>query len=231
MSSQNQSRADERVTYVEFSLSSPTHPFVAVSALDGGEALLKEFIPREEGSYAEFFSVSGVEPETVLARALDHPSVEASLVERFDDEALFEFVVDGGCPAVFLGEAGALPRTVEGSDGTGTVGAEVPPSEETTTVIERFLDAYPDAELRLKREQSYETPIFGQGYLQAALEDALTDRQRDVLEATHDAGYYDWPREVTAEELAERFGICPATFHQHLRAAEQKLIALALRPN
>ncbi len=231
MSSQTQSRADERVTYVEFSLSSPDHPFVAVSALDGGEALLKEFIPRGEGSYAEFFSVSGVEPETVLARALEHPSVEASLVERFDDEALLEFVVDGGCPAVFLGEAGALPRTVEGRDGTGTVGAEVPPSEDATAVIDRFLDAYPDAELTLKREQSYETPIFGREYLQAALEDTLTDRQREVLETSHDAGYYDWPRAVTAEELADRFDICPATFHQHLRAAEQKLIALALRRN
>jgi len=232
MASQNPlGRTDGRVTYVEFSVSSSEHPFVAVSEADGGEAVLKEFIPRGAGSYAEFFSISGVEPEAVLAHALDHRSVEGRLVERFEDEALFEFVVDDGCPAVFLGEAGALPCTVESRDGSGTIGAEVPPSEDVSTVVDDFLDAYPDAELTVKREQSHGTPIFGQRYLQAALEEELTERQRDVLEAAHDAGYYDWPREITAEDLAERFDICPATLHQHLRAAEQKLMTLALRRN
>ncbi|WP_144797134.1 helix-turn-helix domain-containing protein [Halorubrum depositum] len=231
MASQNSPLSDERVTYVEFSLSSSDHPFVAVSETDGAEALLREFIPRGAGSYAEFFSVGGAEPETVLAHADDHPSVEARLVERFEDEVLFEFVVDDGCPAVFLGESGALPCTVESRGGTGTVGAEVPPSEDVTTVIDGFLDAYPDAELTVKRTQPHGTPIFGQGCLRAALEADMTDRQRDVLEAAHDSGYYDWPRAVTAEELAERFDICPATFHQHLRAAEQKLVALSLRRN
>ncbi|QKY17448.1 bacterio-opsin activator domain-containing protein [Halorubrum sp. CBA1229] len=229
MTSQDSPRADERVTYVEFALSSSEYPFVAVSEADGAAALLREFIPRGAGSYAEFFSVSGVDPESVLAQALDHPSVEARLVERFTDEALFEFVVDDGCPAVFLGESGALPCTVESRGGSGTVGAEVPPSEDVSTVVNDFTDAYPDAELRVKREQSYGTPIFGQECLRAALETDMTDRQREILGAAHDAGYYDWPREVTAEELAERFGICPATFHQHLRAAEQKLVALSLR--
>jgi DNA-binding transcriptional ArsR family regulator len=229
MASQNRPRTDERVTYVEFSLSSPTHPFVAVSALEGGEMQLREFIPRGGGSYAEFFSISGVEPEAVLSLARDHPSADPSLVERFEDGGLFEFVVDDHCPAVFLGEAGALPRTVEARDGSGTIGAEVPPSEDTGAVVDRFLDAYSDAELTRKRERPYRTPIFGQGCLRAALDDDLTDRQRDIIETAHDAGYYDWPREVTAEELADRFDISPPTFHQHLRAAEQKLIAMTLR--
>ncbi|MDZ5809922.1 bacterio-opsin activator domain-containing protein [Halorubrum sp. AD140] len=229
MSSKNAARTADRVTYVEFSLSSPAHPFVAVSALDGGAAQLETFVPRGAGSYAEYFSITGVEPEVVLARAHDHPSADARVVDRFEDGGLFEFVVDGGCPAVFLGEAGAFPCTVEGRDGSGTIGAEVPPSEDVATVIDDFLEAYPDADLTRKREQSYGTPTFGPRYLQAALEHDLTDRQREVLETAHDVGYYDWPREVTAEELADRFDISPATLHQHLRAAEQKLIALALR--
>ncbi|ELZ42235.1 Bacterio-opsin activator HTH domain-containing protein [Halorubrum saccharovorum DSM 1137] len=229
MASQTHSRTEERVTYVEFSLSSPTHPFVAVSALEGGETQLREFVPRGGGSYAEFFSISDVEPETVLSLARDHPSADGTLVERFEDGGLFEFVVDDHCPAVFLGEAGALPRTVEASGGSGTIGAEVPPSEDAGTIVDRFLDAYSDAELTRKRGQSYRTPIFGQRCLRAALDDDLTDRQRDIIETAHEAGYYDWPREVTAEELAERFDISPPTFHQHLRTAEQKLIAMTLR--
>ncbi|MFW6317767.1 MAG: bacterio-opsin activator domain-containing protein [Halorubrum sp.] len=226
MPPQNKTRTDGRVTYVEFSLSDPTYPFVAVSTLDGGETELRELIPRGNGVYAEFFSISGVDPETVLRRAAEHPSVDASLVERVGNEGLFEFVAEDGCPAVTLGESGALPRTVESRNGSGTIGAEIPSSEDAAAIVDRFLDA--DAELTVKRERLYETPIFGQRYLQAALEARLTDRQREILESAHAAGYYDWPREVTAEELAERFDISPATFHQHLRAAERKLLALSL---
>lgn len=228
MPPQNKTRTDGRVTYVEFSLSDPTHPFVAVSTLDGGEAELKELIPRGNGVYAEFFSISGVAPETVLRRTAEHHSVDASLVERVENEGLFEFVVEDDCPAVTLGESGALPRTVESRNGSGTIGAEIPSSEDAAAIVDRFLDTYPDADLTVKRDRPYETPIFGQRYLQDTLETRLTDRQREILESAHAAGYYDWPREVTAEELAERFDISPATFHQHLRAAERKLLALSL---
>lgn len=228
MPPQNELRPDERVTYVEFSLSDSTHPFVAISTLDGGRTELKEMIPRGNGAYAEFFSISGVDPETVLAHAAEHPSVDASLVARFENEGLFEFVVKDHCPAVALAESGALPRTVESQNGTGIIGAEIPSSEDAAAIVGRFLDTYSDAELSVKREQPYETPIFGRGYLQDTIVRELTDRQREVLESAHAAGYYDWPRAVTGEELADRLDIAPATFHQHLRSAERKLLALLL---
>jgi predicted DNA binding protein len=57
------------------------------------------------------------------------------------------------------------------------------------------------------------------------LEDKLTNRQRDVLETAFVSGYFDWPRGSTAEEVAESLGISAPTFHEHLRAGEQKLMA------
>ncbi|GAB3021521.1 bacterio-opsin activator domain-containing protein [Natronobiforma cellulositropha] len=56
----------------------------------------------------------------------------------------------------------------------------------------------------------------------AVLEGDLTEKQRAALEMAFFAGYFDWPRSSTGEEIAERLGISPATFTQHLRAAEQK---------
>lgn len=47
-----------------------------------------------------------------------------------------------------------------------------------------------------------------------------------MLAAAHDAGYYDWPRGTTAEELAADPGVSSATLHKHLRAAERKLVAV-----
>jgi len=56
----------------------------------------------------------------------------------------------------------------------------------------------------------------------SVLEDELTEKQRAALETAYFAGYFDWPRGSTGEEIAERLGIAPATFNQHLRTAERK---------
>jgi len=56
----------------------------------------------------------------------------------------------------------------------------------------------------------------------------LTDRQREVVEHALDAGYFEWPREVTSEELAAEMDISRATLLEHLRKAESKLLTDAL---
>ena len=56
----------------------------------------------------------------------------------------------------------------------------------------------------------------------------LTDRQREVVLTALGEGYYEWPRRVTNEELAEKLGISRATLHEHLRKAERKLLRSAL---
>jgi predicted DNA binding protein len=52
----------------------------------------------------------------------------------------------------------------------------------------------------------------------------LSERQRDVFELARERGYYNWPREVNATELADELGISKATFLEHLRKAEAKLL-------
>lgn len=52
----------------------------------------------------------------------------------------------------------------------------------------------------------------------------LSERQRDVFELARDRGYYNWPREVSATELAEELDISKATMLEHLRKAESKVI-------
>jgi predicted DNA binding protein len=62
----------------------------------------------------------------------------------------------------------------------------------------------------------------------AASDSPLTRRQREVVTRALAEGYYDWPREVTNEELADLLGISRATLHEHLRKAERKLLSSAL---
>jgi predicted DNA binding protein len=56
----------------------------------------------------------------------------------------------------------------------------------------------------------------------------LTDRQHEVIEHALAAGYFEWPREVTSDELAAELSISRATLLEHLRKAESKLLTDAL---
>lgn len=211
------------VTAAEFSVSAPAHPFVRAS-MGGGQAVLEELVPRGGGEYAEYFTVVGIEPEAVVALMDDLTAVEVDLLVSHADSGLFEFLVGETCPVVFLCLVGAVPRQVESSNGRGSITAEVPSSTDPSTVIRRFRSAYPDADLAIKRQQSNLTPRFGPREFPPAIDDLLTDRQHEVLEAAFEGGYYNWSREATGEEIAESIGISPATFHQHLRVAERYLV-------
>ncbi|WP_121741656.1 helix-turn-helix domain-containing protein [Natronorubrum halophilum] len=54
--------------------------------------------------------------------------------------------------------------------------------------------------------------------------DCLSERQREVFELARTRGYYRWPRETTAADLAAELDIAEATLLEHLRKAESKLL-------
>jgi hypothetical protein len=52
----------------------------------------------------------------------------------------------------------------------------------------------------------------------------LTDRQREVIEAAHAMGYFEYPRRTTAEAAAAALDVSPSAFAETLRAAERTLL-------
>lgn len=216
----------DAVTEVEVTVTTPTVPCVAATTELGGEFELEEIIPRGDGSYGEYYSVRGIDPDDLLEYAAAHEASEAQFLSREDEGGLLEMVVTGDCPAMSMAERGALPRAVRAAHGVCRIVSEVPPQYDETSVTAGFLNEYPEAELVAKREKSYVTPLFSHRQFDQAVDDHLTERQREVLEMAHRRGYYDWPRKATQEELADELGITTSTFTQHLRSAEQKLIAM-----
>ena len=52
----------------------------------------------------------------------------------------------------------------------------------------------------------------------------LTEKQKRAIELAIQEGYYKTPRKIDLRKLAKLMGISLATYQQHLRAAEEKLI-------
>ncbi|MFD1687076.1 helix-turn-helix domain-containing protein [Halobellus litoreus] len=53
----------------------------------------------------------------------------------------------------------------------------------------------------------------------------LTDRQSEVIHHAFENGYYEIPRGITTEEIATEMGVKRRTAEEHLRRAENKLLA------
>lgn len=226
MSSIESPDSSHLVQEVTFGLTDHSYPFVGISATENCQIQLERILPREDGYYAEFFTVVGANPDRVLALADKNEQIDPTLLVRREDGGLFEFVVSLGCPASLLAELGALPQEVESTDGTGRIVAEILPGYNTANIINSFLEEHPSAKLVAKQGKDRETPLLTARDLKHVIDERLTERQREVLQAAYEAGYYERPRRTTGEDLAKDLGISTATFSQHIRVAEQNLVAI-----
>jgi DNA-binding CsgD family transcriptional regulator len=213
------------VVEVEFALHDRSYPFVAASDAADCQFSLVEILPHGEERCTEYFEVTGTKPGRVLELADRHADVEAHLLDESTEGGFFEFEVSADCPAVSLARRGALPRTVESAGGEGRIVADVPPRLDPAPLLDSFLAEYDGAEFVSKRSKSTVGSLLSRSARRRVPPDELTERQREVLETALEAGYYEWPRACSGEEVADELGISSATFSEHVHAAERKLLA------
>lgn len=89
------------------------------------------------------------------------------------------------------------------------------------TTVRRDLDAVADAydaDVDLRR-------LAPAGQVDRSTGERLSPRQREAFELARRRGYYGYPRETSATELAADLGVSKSTFLEHLRKAESRLLA------
>lgn len=86
------------------------------------------------------------------------------------------------------------------------------------------IEAVYDADLEIARVSSTDSTAARGG------SDALTPRQREAFALARERGYYEYPRDTTTRALAAELGIAKATYLEHLRKAEAKLLRSIDRP-
>ena len=175
-----------------------------------------------DDAYAYEMRVTHGDFDAVRAFLDEYPEIrECGLAERRDEGCVVEITVDGAPPRL-LAEAGFSLVSLYAADGDTRLVAEVPGDEDVTRVLDALAEHWDDVQLIAKRQ----TPSRGTDVAFPTDGAAgLTDRQRSVLETAYEKGDYDWPRDHTAQEVAESLDIASATLHQHLRAAEHALVS------
>ncbi|WP_281196035.1 helix-turn-helix domain-containing protein [Halorubrum sp. F4] len=93
------------------------------------------------------------------------------------------------------------------------------------TVLEELQESCADMQV-LRLLQSSSTPE--ESDLVTFDRSELTERQREVLSAAYDAGYFDHPKGANAGEVAADLGIDRSTFSEHVAAAQRKILATVL---
>lgn len=92
----------------------------------------------------------------------------------------------------------------------------------TDESIQRAVAAVPEQlSISLERTGDYRRGMEEVG-------ETLTDRQRMVIEAAVERGYYDEPRGTTHSEIADAVGLSVATVGEHLRRAESRIVSTAI---
>ena len=213
---------------VEFTLGPADAWFIALSERLGCSVTVGGVVPVEGGSLLTYAAVEGAPTGEVREALASVPGVETvrALADE-GDRCSIECSASGTDTGLrAIAERGASLRTARAVDGSGAVTARfstAASAREAASAVEERLD---DAAVVAKRvvDVSDRSPPA----VRRRVEDRLTDKQRATLRAAFLAGYYDYPRGTTAEDLAASLGIAPSTLHQHLQAAQRKVLAAVL---
>ncbi|SDK35141.1 PAS domain S-box-containing protein [Natronorubrum texcoconense] len=204
-------------------------------ALEGSDDALSQ-IARKTGATVEyeglgvdsgsetvlFFETNGVAPDDVRTVLDELVSVtDARLVTESDEQCLFEATVTSDVVASRLVRHGASPRSITADGDRTMITVDVPTTTDVREFVEMLAERHAGVELQSRRHvrRSSTTRQL------SSLFDELTDRQLEVLRTAYLAGFFEWPRESTGEEIAEMLEVTQPTVNRHLRIGQQRLLA------
>jgi predicted DNA binding protein len=206
------------VVELELAVTDTDAEVVAVSEECSCGLELQGTVPIESGRLLAYVAVTAGDVDEVDA-AFESRDVASRVLD--EDDAVLELELGSGS---LLGQAvagGTNVTRLAADGGRCELTLEVGPDTDHRAILDRIRTAFPDTSLLSKRESH---PGSGQETVPSDTVAELTDRQQEVLETAFMSGYYEWPRESTAEEIADSLEISSPTLHNHLRKAQRKVL-------
>jgi PAS domain S-box-containing protein len=182
---------------------------------------LERTIPLREGEFLVYGTAPADEFAALerMAEALSYWESVSTLDDQ-GDEVRFELQLsDPPLMSKIASLGGSIEEVVVSDDLRMTV--HLPQDVETRQVLDAVQSEHDGVEAIAHRQVSKAderekrvADVWGEEF---------TERQRTVVETAYYAGFFEWPRATSGEEVAEKLDISGPTFSQHLRAAENKL--------
>ncbi|QLG28211.1 PAS domain S-box protein [Halorarum halophilum] len=180
-------------------------------------------VPLGDDRYA-VYGRAGADAIDVLDAVREHdPSWESvTVLSEGGDEIRFELTLSGSTMLTAIASAHGRVHRATIEDGALEVTVHLPPGANVRSVVDTMQEAYPMTQLLAQRRT--ERRPEAQVDVRQAFDEQLTLRQQSALEAAYFSGFFEWPRDSSGEDVAESLDVSAPTFHQHLRAAERKLL-------
>jgi PAS domain S-box-containing protein len=209
----------ERVVELRLRVADPLEAAVA----PGSRVRFDRAVPTGDGTFLVYGRGPGETPGELSSLIETLPHAESvTVLDRSEERTRFELTLsESPILARVASFGGRVESAVIDDDGYEIV-VHLPCGADVRGLVETVRARYPDADLIAQHRTTRTTRSIK--HLKAALSEELTERQQVALEAAFFAGFFEWPRDSTGEDVAESLGISPATFHQHVRASERKLL-------
>jgi PAS domain S-box-containing protein len=185
---------------------------------------IKGIVPDGGEGDIAYVDVSG-SPDQVIDAFTEASLGAVRPIQSDDDRGLLEWIVPEQSLVGTLTShsLNVLELTVE--EGCLECLVEVPSETEMRRLVDNLEREFPQTRLEAKQQREHEAAFGRADTLSGTAVDELTDKQREALEVAYRSGYFEWPRESSAEDVADTLEISRPTFQGHLRKAEDALLA------
>jgi hypothetical protein len=211
----------------ELAVSGPSNCPVAALAVESESPVTDVTWSRAGGTFTEEFRVdSDVAAESATALTDADPVLEVG------DERVYQFQretePEATCACEVVESLGHPLADVRVERGDLVLTLHLPGVERLQEVVSDLTAVADGVEVRYLVHATADGD--GEGATDRTVVDRgrLTERQREVLATAYEMGYFEYPREANATEVAEALDVGLSTFAEHLAAAQGKLLTETL---
>ncbi|MBX0324300.1 helix-turn-helix domain-containing protein [Halomicroarcula sp. F13] len=213
----------DTVIDLELTLTDGTDLFSRV-ARETGATLDFEGVLARDNSAVLFLVVTDAEPAAVERAFESAPLVDAVDHVPHGDGELYEIELESVSLVSEILSSGGTLRDLTADGDTTRLLVTLPAETDVRRFVESLEQVAPDVRLHSRTQRT--RPSRRDQPFRVEFEQRLTDRQLEALRTALLSGYFEWPREHTAEEVASLLDISQPTFNRHLRVSLKKLLEL-----
>lgn len=183
----------------------------------------EDIVPQSDGTVQTFLRVSDAPVEDVLS--LEDEWVAIDNIEHLDREnkSLYRVAISQPRVTPLLVNFGALPQEIRADGEELQIIVDFPIDADIRRFVDRLEEEFSEIELSSVRHHERQ-PQTKRGF-RDELEEALTERQLEVLQTAFRGGFFESPRQINGQDIANILDVSQPTISYHMKEAQRKLLA------